>query len=190
MQCSALQMKKIIFWQTPFLYFKFEHDSEGPSSRIYSFSFAIVVIEVTKNVKVTCGLLFPNMLLTLCLLLCAKCTKDKPPYCWHWYLKSVERKLGPVSQKSRNVSGPFRVSQFPLYLCNAEILSYQSWQSSWFFLAQKISFSKQADCSLTTGFSSPKSSSEIKGPSLVLIKYHSWSDIALDYSYNSLYKTE
>ena len=42
--------------------------------------------------------------------------------------------LGPVSQKSRNFSGLFRVSQFPLYLRNAEVLSHQTLQSSRFFL--------------------------------------------------------
>ena len=29
--------------------------------------------------------------------------------------------LGPVSQKSRNFTGPFGVPQFPLYICNVEI---------------------------------------------------------------------
>ena len=42
--------------------------------------------------------------------------------------------LGPVSQKSRNFSGLFRVPQFHLYLRNAEVLSLQTSQSSWFFL--------------------------------------------------------
>ena len=45
--------------------------------------------------------------------------------------------LGPVSQKSRNFSGLFRVPQFPSYLRNAEVLSLQTSQSSWFFLHQK-----------------------------------------------------
>ena len=44
---------------------------------------------------------------------------------------------GPVSQKSRNFSGLFRVPQFPSYLRNAEVLSLQTSQSSWFFLHQK-----------------------------------------------------
>ena len=42
--------------------------------------------------------------------------------------------LGPVSQKSPNFLGLFRVPQFPLYLRNAGVLSYQTSQSSWFFL--------------------------------------------------------
>ena len=37
---------------------------------------------------------------------------------------------GPVSQKSRNFSGQYRVPQFPLYLRNAEVLSLQTSQSS------------------------------------------------------------
>ena len=36
----------------------------------------------------------------------------------------------PVSQKSRNFSGQYRVPQFPLYLRNAEVLSLQTSQSS------------------------------------------------------------
>ena len=35
-------------------------------------------------------------------------------------------KQAPVSQKSRNVSGLFRVPQFPLYLRNAAALSHQT----------------------------------------------------------------
>ena len=50
------------------------------------------------------------------------------PKCWV---------LGPVSQKSRNFSGLFRVPLFPLYLRNAEVLSLQTSQSSWFFLYYK-----------------------------------------------------
>ena len=42
--------------------------------------------------------------------------------------------LGPVSQKSRKFSGLLRVPQFPLYLRDAEVLSPQTSQSSWFFL--------------------------------------------------------
>ena len=34
--------------------------------------------------------------------------------------------LGPVSQKSRDFSGLIPVSQFPLYLCNAEVLNHQT----------------------------------------------------------------
>ena len=41
---------------------------------------------------------------------------------------------GPVSQKSRNFSGLFRVPQFPLYLRNAEVLSHQTSKFSYFFL--------------------------------------------------------
>ena len=43
----------------------------------------------------------------------------------------------PVSQNSRNFSGLFRVSQFPTHLRNAEVLSHQTSQSSWFFLHLK-----------------------------------------------------
>ena len=43
----------------------------------------------------------------------------------------------PVSQKTRNFSGLFRIPQFPLYLRNAEVLSHQTSQSSLFFLHQK-----------------------------------------------------
>ena len=42
--------------------------------------------------------------------------------------------LGPVSQKSRKFSGLLRVTQFPLYLRDAEVLSHQTSQSSCFFL--------------------------------------------------------
>ena len=38
--------------------------------------------------------------------------------------------LGPVSQKSQNFSGLFRVPQFPLYVHNAEVLTHQTSQSS------------------------------------------------------------
>ena len=44
------------------------------------------------------------------------------------------RTLGPVSRKSRNFSGLFQVPPLPLYLRNAEVLSLQTSQSSWFFL--------------------------------------------------------
>ena len=51
-----------------------------------------------------------------------------------WQLRSrVLRALGSVSQKSRNFSGLFRVSQFSLYLRNVEVLSHRTSQSSWFF---------------------------------------------------------
>ena len=66
-------------------------------------------------------------------------------------------KRAPVSQKSRNFSGLFQVLQFPLYLRIAEVLSHQTLQSS-SKRCQKISLSKRADCSFTTGFSDPKSS--------------------------------
>ena len=46
--------------------------------------------------------------------------------------------LGPVSQKSRKLLGPFRVRQFPLCLCNAEVLSHETSQSSWFFLRKSM----------------------------------------------------
>ena len=51
--------------------------------------------------------------------------------------------LGPVSQKSRNFTGHFRVSQFPLYLKNGEDLLH--------------GFPKQAVGSFTNDFSGPKS---------------------------------
>ena len=74
--------------------------------------------------------------------------------------------LGPVSQKSRNFSGLFRVPQFLLYLRNTEVLGLQTSQSSFFFLmlktCKKISFSKQADCSLITSFSGPKRSGDFR----------------------------
>ena len=41
---------------------------------------------------------------------------------------------GPVSQKSRNFLGLFRLPEFPFYLRNAEALSHQTLQSSLFFL--------------------------------------------------------
>ena len=41
---------------------------------------------------------------------------------------------GPGSRKSRNFSGLFRMSQFPLYLNNTEVVSHQTSQSPWFFL--------------------------------------------------------
>ena len=42
--------------------------------------------------------------------------------------------LGPVSQKSRNFTGRFRVSQFPLYLKNGEDLIRQTSQLFFFLL--------------------------------------------------------
>ena len=46
--------------------------------------------------------------------------------------------LGPVSQKSRNFLGLFRVPQLLLlYLHNAKVISLQTSQSSWFFLYWK-----------------------------------------------------
>ena len=44
---------------------------------------------------------------------------------------------GPVSQKSRNFTGHFRVSQLPLYLKNGEDLSRQTSQSLFFLLPWK-----------------------------------------------------
>ena len=40
----------------------------------------------------------------------------------------------PVSQKSRNNSGLFRVPQFPLYTRNGEVQSHKTSESSWDFL--------------------------------------------------------
>ena len=50
------------------------------------------------------------------------------------YVKVGELNSGqsPVSQKSRNFSGLFRVPQFPLYLGNAEAVSHQTSRFSWF----------------------------------------------------------
>ena len=42
--------------------------------------------------------------------------------------------LGPVSRKSRNFTGHFRVSQFPLFLKNGEDLSRQTLQLFRFLL--------------------------------------------------------
>ena len=47
------------------------------------------------------------------------------------------RGLGPVSRKSRNFTGHFRVSQFPLYLKNGKDLSHQTSQSFFFLLPLK-----------------------------------------------------
>ena len=44
---------------------------------------------------------------------------------------------GPVSRKSRNFTGHFRVSQFPLYLKNGEDLSCQASQLFFFLLSLK-----------------------------------------------------
>ena len=44
---------------------------------------------------------------------------------------------GPVSRKSRNFTGHFRVSQFPLYLKNGEDLSRQTLQLFFFLLPCK-----------------------------------------------------
>ena len=41
---------------------------------------------------------------------------------------------GPVSRKSRNFTGHFRMSQFPLYLNNGENLSRQTSKSFFSFL--------------------------------------------------------
>ena len=48
-----------------------------------------------------------------------------------------ERPQKTLSQMSRNFSGLFRVPQFPLYLRNAEVLSRQTLQYSWFFFHWK-----------------------------------------------------
>ena len=54
-------------------------------------------------------------------------------YVWRWS-SFVEKLQGPVSRKSRNFTGHFRVSQFPLYLKNGEDLSRQTSQSLFFLL--------------------------------------------------------
>ena len=70
-------------------------------------------------------------------------------------------RLGPVSQKYRNFLGLFRMPQFPLHLREAEAL-LSNFAIRFLFLTlktwQKLSFSKQVDCSLTTGFSAPNRS--------------------------------
>ena len=75
------------------------------------------------------------------------------------YTRELIMRQGPVSQKSQNILGLFWVLQFPLYLCYAAVLSHQTLQSSWFSYIKNISFSKQADCNLTNGFSGPEKSS-------------------------------
>ena len=50
---------------------------------------------------------------------------------------SRNRPQGPVSRKSRNFTGHFRVSQLPLYLENGEDLSSQTSQSFFFLLLRK-----------------------------------------------------
>ena len=47
---------------------------------------------------------------------------------------SIVKDQGPVSQKSRNFTGRFRVSQFPLYLKNGEDLIRQTSQLFFFLL--------------------------------------------------------
>ena len=58
--------------------------------------------------------------------------KSKPPC-----MNSQDSDLRPVSQKSRNFTGYFRVSQFPLYLKNGKDLSRQTPQSVRFLLSSK-----------------------------------------------------
>ena len=52
---------------------------------------------------------------------------------WGHGFHSLCHNLGPVSQKSRNCSGLFRVPKFPIYLRDAKVLSHQTSQCSWFF---------------------------------------------------------
>ena len=51
-----------------------------------------------------------------------------------YHLRESFRFQGPVSQKSRNFTGRFRVSQFPLYLKNGEDLIRQTSQLFFFLL--------------------------------------------------------
>ena len=51
--------------------------------------------------------------------------------------RTTPRNQRPVSRKSRNFTGHFRVSQFPLYLKNGEDLSHQTSQSFFFLLPLK-----------------------------------------------------
>ena len=73
----------------------------------------------------------------------------------------VVRELGSVSQKCRNFSGLFWLSQFPLHLRHVEVLGPQTSQSFWFFLHKnmfKDQLFKKTNGSLTTSFW-PRSSS-------------------------------
>ena len=69
--------------------------------------------------------------------------------------------LGPVSRKSRNFTGHFRVSQFPLDHKNGEDLRRQNLTVSLLFVTLKtclkIGFPEQAVGRFTNGFSGPKS---------------------------------
>ena len=49
-------------------------------------------------------------------------------------IRCLRSHQGPVSRKSRNFSGHFRVSQFPLYLKNGKDLSRQTLQLFFFFV--------------------------------------------------------
>jgi len=48
-----------------------------------------------------------------------------------WY---VIRSMIAELTVCQNFSGPFRVPQFPLYLCNADVVSHEKWQPSSFSL--------------------------------------------------------
>ena len=63
--------------------------------------------------------------------------------------------FGPVSKKSQSFLGLFQLPQFPLYLCNAKVLCHPLGFSC--IINTLKDHSKQADCSLTTGFSVLKS---------------------------------
>ena len=75
--------------------------------------------------------------------------------------------MGPVSRKSRNLTGHFRVWQFPLYLKNREDLSRNT--SQLFLLPCK----KQAVGSFTNGFSGPKSFRDLRetGPCCYILYF-------------------
>ena len=78
------------------------------------------------------------------------------------FLQGQNGVQGPVSRKSRNLTGHFRVSQFPRYLKNGEDLSCQTSQSVCFLLPWKrvkksASCPEQAVGRFTNGFSGPKS---------------------------------
>ena len=81
--------------------------------------------------------------------------------------------LVPVSRTSRNFTGHFRVSQFPLYLKNGEDFKSSNYTVIFLFVifktCLKIGFPKRAVGSFRNGFSGPKSYRDFRerGPSSV-----------------------
>ena len=64
--------------------------------------------------------------------------------------------------------------QFPPYLCNAEVLSYQTSQSSWFFLHKKT----HGNWIATTGFLRPKNSRDFRETGHRLELFAAWLALA------------